>query len=370
MEVTIDREFASLIPPLTDEEYQQLEQSILRDGCRDGLVVWPRNGKLILLDGHNRRRICKQHKKRYSLVKYDPGSRDAARLWIVTNQLARRNLTSYQRGELTLVIEPVIRKLADDQQKRGVRPKLGKGIRTDEELARLSGLGRETMRKVRVIAKTANEAAKVALRTPKSSTSVHREYQKIRQEEMRVKLQRGLDCVKVRKSKATKGLYDVIVIDPPWPMKKIKRECRPNQSTLRYPTMSEEELRVLKIPKAKDCHVWLWTTHKFLPMALRLLEAWGLRYVCTFVWHKPGGFQPIGLPQYNCEFALYAHGGSPSFVDTKRFDVCFNAPRGKHSEKPEVFYDVVRRVTAGRRLDMFNRRKIKGFDGWGKESPK
>ena len=171
-----------------------------------------------------------------------------------------------------------------------------------------------------------------------------------------------------RKAKALAGLYDVIVMDPPWPMEKIEREVAPNQVKFDYPTMDEEQLTKLNVPCADSCHVWVWTTHKHLPMALRLLDEWRLKYVCTFVWHKPGGFQPFGLPQYNCEFALYARRGTPSFLDLKDLMVCFDAPRGAHSEKPQAFYDVVRRVTGGRRLDMFNRRAIDGFESWGNEA--
>jgi N6-adenosine-specific RNA methylase IME4 len=171
-----------------------------------------------------------------------------------------------------------------------------------------------------------------------------------------------------RQADPPQGEFNVIVIDPPWPMEKIERDVAPKQVGFEYPTMTEEELADLNIPLAEDCHVWLWTTQKFLPMALRLLEDWGLKYVCTFTWCKPGGFQPFGLPQYDSEFALYARNGSPIFESIKDFGLWFEAPRGKHSEKPEAFYDMVRRVTTGQRLDMFNRREIEGFAGWGNES--
>lgn len=167
------------------------------------------------------------------------------------------------------------------------------------------------------------------------------------------------------------GKFSCIVIDPPWPMEKIAREVRPKQHGFDYPTMEIEDLKSFSLPldkAADDCHLFLWSTHKFLPDAFALLDSWKFNYICCLVWHKSGGFQPFGLPQYNCEFVLYARKGSPSFLDTKAFPTCFEGKRGEHSEKPEEFYELLRRVTQEPRIDIFNRRKIEGFQGWGKES--
>jgi N6-adenosine-specific RNA methylase IME4 len=171
------------------------------------------------------------------------------------------------------------------------------------------------------------------------------------------------------------GPFGTVVTDPPWEMEKIDRDVRPNQDGFDYNVMSEEEIVAqwksdIEPKLEADCHLFMWTTQKFLPVSLRIIETIGFRYVFTVVWHKPGGFQPIGLPQYNCEFAVYARRGSPLFVDVKDFFCCFSAPRREHSRKPDEFYDLVRRVTGGSRIDVYSREPREGFAQFGNETDK
>ena len=102
MEVTIDARIRGLLVPLRDDERALLEQSVLADGIRDPLVVWKRaDGTRILLDGHHRYELAKQHGLDYAIVEMTFETEDDAILWVLQNQLARRNLTDEQR---TLVL--------------------------------------------------------------------------------------------------------------------------------------------------------------------------------------------------------------------------------------------------------------------------
>lgn len=391
--IIIDPQLRELIPPLRDEERQALEENIRRDGCRDPLVVW--RGHDILLDGHHRYEICQRHGIDFAVTEVNLPDREAAADWIDANQLGRRNLTPDQAALLRGRRYNRLKKQHGGDRRSSPQNEDLNG-KTAARLAREHGVSRQTIERdgqfAAAIEKTAAiepdlerkvasgkgptkaaviKAAELLETHPDQARAVlegRRTTADVVRELRREATAQRLNEVAARETQAPEGVFDVIVIDPPWPMRKIERDCRPNQTELDYPTMTEEQLAALTIPAAEDCHVWLWTTHRFLPMALRLLDAWGLKYVCTFVWHKPGGFQPVGLPQFNCEFALYARRGTPEFIDTKAFRTCFEAPRGRHSEKPEAFYEMVRRTTAGRRLDMFNRRRIEGFDGWGKEA--
>lgn len=166
------------------------------------------------------------------------------------------------------------------------------------------------------------------------------------------------------------GKYRTIVIDPPWDMQKIEREVRPNQVGFDYPTMSYDELSSFDIPSDDNCHIYCWTTQKHLPATFKLLDDWRFTYIFTMTWHKPGGFQPVGLPQYNSEFIVFGRKCGLKFDDTKAFNTCFNAERREHSRKPDEFYDLVKRVSPEPRIDIFSRESRDGFEQYGNQTDK
>ena len=85
----IDPEFKAIIPPLTEQEYENLEESLRSEGCRDAIVTW--NG--VIVDGHNRYEICRKWSIPYRTIRISFTSREAAISWICMNQLSRRNLS-------------------------------------------------------------------------------------------------------------------------------------------------------------------------------------------------------------------------------------------------------------------------------------
>ncbi len=103
MDIAIKKELKDLIVPLGNEEYRQLEKNVLNQGCLEPLYVWGREGeKDILIDGHNRFRICKENKIEFKTIKLSFSDIEEVKLWMLEHQLGRRNLTpdqmSYYRG--------------------------------------------------------------------------------------------------------------------------------------------------------------------------------------------------------------------------------------------------------------------------------
>ncbi len=98
MKLTINPEFYSLIPPISQEEYQLLEESILNEGCRDPIITWDE----VILDGHNRYEICTKNDIKFKQIDKTFENENEAKIWIINNQLGRKNMSpeqiSYLRG--------------------------------------------------------------------------------------------------------------------------------------------------------------------------------------------------------------------------------------------------------------------------------
>lgn len=142
--IRIDKEFESLIPPLSDDEFQQLEENCVKEGIRDALVVWKvPNGDQILVDGHNRWKISAKHGGipfQIKEMKFD--LREDAIAWIIKNQFGRRNLSMYDRSLLALKLKPIIAEKAKANQRASggaVPQKSAKPVDTREELAKTAG---------------------------------------------------------------------------------------------------------------------------------------------------------------------------------------------------------------------------------------
>ena len=167
------------------------------------------------------------------------------------------------------------------------------------------------------------------------------------------------------------GRYATIVVDAPWPIKKSLRLERPDQVEMDYATLSVEEIGAFDVPAlaADDGFVFCWAPQRFLEEAFAIVRGWGFRPAFTMVWHKSGGNQPFGLPQFNCEFVVVGRRGDARFRDLTLFNCCFDGVRRGHSRKPVEFYETVARVTDGPRIDVFGREAREGFTVWGAEGP-
>ena len=169
--------------------------------------------------------------------------------------------------------------------------------------------------------------------------------------------------------------YGTIVADPPWayqnstiPMGGVAKH---------FPTMTNAEIAGLPVRElaADNAHLYLWVTNPRLFAEKHdagigpreIMDAWGFRYVTLLTWVK----NRLGLGYYfrGCtEHVMFGVRGKCPIPGPERIANVFRGPGGRHSQKPEVFLDLVERVSPEPRLEMFARRNRMGWDTWGNES--
>ncbi len=167
-------EMAELLPPLTGEQLAALEADILANGCYSPVIV---NEDMVIVDGHNRQRLCEQHGLPYQMAVFSFEDMLEAKQWALDTQKGRRNLDKWELGKIALRLKPDIEARAKENMSAGGGDQKSEDaksgcansqnpispVNTTQELADAVGIGHQTMSRIMQIDEHAPPAVKDAL---------------------------------------------------------------------------------------------------------------------------------------------------------------------------------------------------------------
>ena len=386
-ELKINPEFKNLIPPLKEEEYRNLEQSLLEEGCRDAIVTW--NG--VIVDGHNRYEICQKHGIDFDVIEKEFANEAEAKVWIIDNQNARRNLSDGWKFELKQTRKQILLLMGKQQKSDKLRILLSKNKtlnvkvnkqkpdshNTQKELAKELGWSPGKVAKADVVWKKGPEEIKEKVKA--GEMSIGEAYRKVKQKEKKEAVEKQIQEYKFKQPQTgnvdiytTDRKYNIIYADPPW---SYWEGGQKNQS-LHYKTMSIKEICDLPIARiaADNSILFLWVTYPILKESFKVIEAWGFKYsTAGFVWVKrtksgKGWFFGCGSwTRANSELCLIATKGNPVRLNATVSQV-IDEPVEEHSKKPDIVRKkIVELVGDLPKIELFARQRVEGWDVWGNE---
>ena len=282
----IKEEFKKLIPPLTTEEFKQLEDNCLAEGIREKIITW--NG--FIIDGHNRFEISERWNLDFETESKHFENEEAVKEWMILNQFGRRNLSNYQRSVLALELEDVFKakakenkaeKVAHFRNTGEVLPTLAKPD-SRKELSKIADVGHGTLDKVKKIQAKATEEVKAKLST--GEVSINAAYKEIKKEEKKEEIREERRILAEEGSKKEieidfrlgdfeevfadieDGSIDCIITDPPYPKEFIecwsklsrfaKRVLKPNGFCIAY----SGQMHLPEVIKRMNEHLdYYWT---------------------------------------------------------------------------------------------------------------
>ena len=172
--------------------------------------------------------------------------------------------------------------------------------------------------------------------------------------------------------------YQIICADPPWKQSKGgKKAVRPNTSgkPLDYNVLSLCNIRDILISAnimSEDNHVlFLWTIDKYLKEAEQIAKDIDYKLHARMVWNKVTGIPAAFTIRYGHEYLLYMYCGKliPVAKEQRgKWHSVFTEQVKKHSQKPEIAYEMIESLYPDiDKLELFARKKRKGWDVWGNE---
>lgn len=173
-------------------------------------------------------------------------------------------------------------------------------------------------------------------------------------------------------------MYDVMMIDPPWPRGKGGlRAARPNQGRdLDYNTMSLDEIFFLLseriLPQAnRDHSLFVWTIDKFLIDADLRFADLGYKRHARLVWDKGNGVAPAFTVRFCHEYCIwyYKEKLPPVATDVRgKFGTVLQERSREHSRKPDAAYLMVDALyPTAKKYDVFSREPRGGWDQFGNQ---
>lgn len=363
MDLKIKEEFKSLIPSLTDEEYEGLEQSIIQDGCRDKIITW--NGYII--DGHNRYEICKKHNIAFEVLEKDNFEAELdVKIWMIDNQFDRRNLSELVRMDLALERKSFVEQRAKERMHHidsDVEPRSPVTYPPEEQGKTLEILAKQagvSYGKLFQYNKVLEKGTKEEVQAVKNNEiSVKGAYQKIQKAE-RLEQNKQLEW--------PKGKYRVIYADPPW--KYGDERSGMGGAVDQYDLMELEDIKELPVKDLaeEDSVLFMWGTAPLLQEALEVMVSWGFQYKTHMVWNKQKGPQGNYVsPRHEILFIATKGSCTPDVTDRPN-SVQTIERNGRHSEKPEEFRNIIDTLYIyGNKIELFARKKVEGWESYGNE---
>lgn len=173
--------------------------------------------------------------------------------------------------------------------------------------------------------------------------------------------------------------FGTILADPPWQFQNRTGKAAPEHKRLaRYTTMTLEEICALPVAQisAEQAHLYLWVPNALLPEGLRVMDAWGFRYISNIVWHKvrkDGGSDGRGVGYYFrnvTELLLFGvRGKNARTLDAGRRQVnMIQSQKREHSRKPDEQYRIIEECSWGPRIELFSRGARPGWVAWGDQA--
>ena len=131
-----------------------------------------------------------------------------------------------------------------------------------------------------------------------------------------------------------------------------------------------EQIKALPVPSADDCVLFLWATVPMLDQNIDVLKAWGFTYKSAIIWKKDRsgtGYWSLNTVEI---LLIGTRGNIPAPTPGEQPPQVIEAPRGRHSEKPAVFAEMIERLYPNTpKIEMFARAARAGWDVWGNEAP-